>query len=327
MLARFTLAVLVSQLPNAIALKVKAENEKVVLDAAVHPDSWAVPTCPSMFVAIVSRPDNKDQRDHIREMWRKAGEEWGVVKAKFTLCSLPELPPAVYAEQQEHQDLIFMDCEEGYKNGVLTRKVEAAMQTYLDDFSDYDLFMKIDDDTFMSARRVCSLLSWRQSSGKDNLHVYMGVFAEGVHEAVLGKHFPNRDPSSTWYEPFEKFDGATYPVSAKGGPGYILGRPLVEHIIYRGIAETNELNNEDKAIGVWVDKLLQYESMPIDVVNIPGTDGYDEHYDSITTTGSYKKYPHFLHHHLAGSVIDCLYKVDAQHDPDAHIDHCFKPPP
>lgn len=278
--------------------------------------------CPPMFVAITTRPEGRPQRDHIREMWAHSGEGWGEVKSKFVLCSRPALDSAMYAEIAEFRDIDVLDCDEGYQSGLLTRKVSAAMERYLDDYVDYSLFMKVDDDTFISTRRICDLLLWREMSGKDNMKVYMGVFAEGEFEALEG-HIPTRDPSSPWFESYENFPGERYPVSAKGGPGYILSRPLIWNIAYRGIAKANMLNNEDKAIAVWVDQVVRQEIMQVDFVNIPGTDGYDEHADSTVKNGTYGKYPHFLHHHLSGPVISCLSAVDRLRDPEATIDHCF----
>merc|ERR1719293_456501 len=149
------------------------------------------------------------------------------------------------------------------------------MASFLHEFTQ-DYFMKIDDDTFISTRRLCDLFTWRSQNGKDNQRAYFGVFAEGPRESIDGEHVPIRDPSSPWYEPVEKFGRDVYPVSAKGGPGYILSRYLVQQIIDTGIAEFNELNNEDKAVGVWVDELVQ-QGEHVDIVNVPGTDGYEEH--------------------------------------------------
>jgi hypothetical protein len=256
-------------------------------------------------------------------MWEEAGDGYGRVKAKFAICTRDGVSEALKAENDEHQDLLLMsDCEEGYLSGVLTQKVASTMKYYLQSFSDYDLYMKVDDDTFVSTRRFCDLLKWRMDNNKDNMAAYFGVFAEGPHEAIEGTHGPIRDPTSPWYEPYEKFSGDAYPVSAKGGPGYVLSQRLVKPIIEDGIASENVLNNEDKAVGVWVD-LLKQRGVEVDIVNVPGTDGYDEHQDSFKTSGPYREYKAALHHHLSGQRIACLHEVDHAQEPEKSIDHCF----
>jgi len=287
--------------------------------------------CAPMFVAVLTTPEAVSRRDDIRVMWRAAHEDWGNVVARFALCKLQKdgtdmNNEAIQAENMTNQDIMLIDCQEGYADGALTKKVRAAMTNFVTERPEFTFFMKVDDDTFVSTRRVCDLFTWRRDADKNNLAAYFGVFAEGPHEAVDGEHRPIRDPTSPWYESFEVFPEDAYPVSAKGGPGYILSRDLVEPIIEQGIAESNELNNEDKAVGVWVDKLVQ-QGQQIDIVNLVGTDGYEEHKESYNTTGSYKSYRLAVHHHLSGAQIGCLNKVDRLKDPLAPIDECFEEDP
>lgn len=288
--------------------------------------------CPSMFAAIITRPDNHGRRHEIREMWRSAPNHWGKLKARFAICADPPVDDEVMEEANLQKDIMLMNCTEGYAQGFLTRKVAAAMVEYLDNYDRYDLFMKIDDDTFISPRRICDLLRWRDDNGKENTQAYMGVFAEGPRECPKCGKLVNRNAISPWYEPESIYAPEKYPLSAKGGPGYILSRPIVENIITgtisengQSIAENNMLYNEDKAVGVWVDKLVQAGLTTVDYVNIPGTDGYAEHNDSTVTTGALKQYPHYLHHNLTGETIACLHRLDSDGDPSARIDECFEP--
>lgn len=283
--------------------------------------------CPSMFVGIVSKPDNMALRSDIREMWREAGEAWGDVKAKFVMCGqAASISKALQQEINIHGDVVLMDCEEGYKNGILTKKVAQAMRTYLAHFGNFELFMKTDDDTFVSTRRLCAMLQWRVDHGKSLANVYAGVFAEGPNETILTNHTPDRDPESAWYEPPEIFPDEFYPPSAKGGPGYILSKMLVQGIVNHGIADRFVLNNEDKAVGVWVDKLVKNHNIDVDLLNLPGTDGYEEHAGHIVVNGTYKQYPHFFHHHISGPTIACLAALDATRDPELNVDGCFTNP-
>jgi len=140
---------------------------------------------------------------------------------------------------------------------------------------------------------------------------------------MFSLHKVNRDPESPWFETEEDYPFADYPASAKGGPGYILPKHYVEHIIHDEIADRNLLRNEDKAVGVWVDRLAK-RGLPVEYVNLPGTDGYEEHAESIVTRGEYKAYPHLLHHHLPGEAIRCMHKLDMEVNPELQVDKCFR---
>eukprot|EP00448_Togula_jolla_P001128 CAMPEP_0170613126 /NCGR_PEP_ID=MMETSP0224-20130122/24104_1 /TAXON_ID=285029 /ORGANISM="Togula jolla, Strain CCCM 725" /LENGTH=320 /DNA_ID=CAMNT_0010938703 /DNA_START=75 /DNA_END=1037 /DNA_ORIENTATION=+ len=285
--------------------------------------------CPSLFAAVFSARDNIERRGLIRQMWLDASEQYGEpVVGKFALCQAPEdedpsLQKALDKEASSFKDLLFLNCEEGYLNGILTKKVLAAMHAYLMHYSDYEMFMKIDDDAFISLRRLCDLMTYRKSVGKSNDAVYMGVFAEiAAGEQMKNGNPVIRDPSSPWYEPESNYEGERFPVSAKGGPGYMLPRRLVRQIAVKHIGRDNVLNNEDKAVGVWVDKLLQ-EGETIEYVNLKGTDGYEEHKAFIPTTGKWSSYPFIVHHHLPAESIACLHEIEMKQDGSEEIDACF----
>lgn len=286
-------------------------------------------TCGSMYVAVFSRRETPSVRKDIRKLWREVGQDFGNVTAEFVLCQphqgeAASVAAAIREEQMTYGDVRVMDCEDGYLNGTLTKKAAAAMKVFVEEYGGSDYFMKTDDDTFASFRRICDLLTWRDKHGKDNSHLYAGVFAEGP-ENMHTKHPPCRDPESPWYEPVSNFPGDFYPTSAKGGPGYILGAGVVKEIISTGTAAKNIINNEDKAVGVWVDALVK-QGKSIAFLNIPGTDGYDEHKKWTVTSGTYGNYPHYLHHHLNGSTIACLHEIDIKRDPAVAIDGCFASP-
>jgi len=277
--------------------------------------------CPSMFVAVLSAQVNDKRRDAIRDMWAHMGDGYGnQIKAKFGICTNGSAPEELLQEAKQHDDVMLLDCEEGYLNGILTRKVATAMTAYINHYHQYDMFMKIDDDTWMSSSRLCDFMKQNEQEGIQISQAYMGVFAEGT-ESMTSKHPPIRDTSSAWFEPYTKFAKPYYPTSAKGGPGYILPRDFVKEIIQNGIAKDNELNNEDKAVGVWVTKLKEIKQ--VQYINIPGTDGYDEHTAWIPTTGSFQEYPFIVHHHLEGQTIACMQRLEESGNPDSTINHCF----
>lgn len=283
-----------------------------------------------MFVTVMSRRTDTDRRASIRQMWEDAHEGWGTMQYFFAICDKPgtdstEDPVDVMRLQQEleeHRDVMQMDCVEGYLNGHLTRKVLAAMRIYKKIYSKaFDLFMKTDDDTFISPKRLCDFMTAQPANVERFSNSYAGVFAEEDERMKEGQ--PCRDPSSDWYEPEDKYPDENYPVSAKGGPGYILGKKLITKMINAGIPDRFILNNEDKAVGVWMNELSKME--PVNLVNLPGTDGYDEYHPAIHTTGTWRTYPYAIHHHLKGVEIDCLFRIDKARDDHYHIDSCFDP--
>merc|ERR1740138_1210924 len=135
-----------------------------------------------------------------------------------------------------------MDCEEGYLNGILTRKVAESMRLYLENFHYLDLYMKIDDDAFISTNKLCDMMNRKHQNGLNLHQAYYGVFFEG-NEKMTQKHPVIRDEESAWFEPYEKYASEFYPIAAKGGPGYILPRAAIKEIINGGIDKKFELNN------------------------------------------------------------------------------------
>jgi len=278
--------------------------------------------CPSLFVAIISGQQNVGRRDMIRDMWNQAHHGYdNKFGAKFALCTAGGIPPEIQEEQDKYGDMWFMDCEEGYLDGILTRKVATSMRLYMEHHSSFRLFMKIDDDTWISSKRLCEFMNVQMQNGVDMNAVYMGVFAEG-DEKPMQKHPPIRDPTSQWYEPYDKFPEHWYPVSAKGGPGYILSRNMVERIIEDGIADTHELNNEDKAVGYWVELLPDTIKDRMSYVNLNGTDGYEEHARFIVTSGPFEEYPYVVHHHLSAGTIKCLNNIEKSVG-KGRVEYCF----
>lgn len=299
---------------------------RVATKASASQDDDAL-SCPSIFVAVFTGRANILRRSEIRSMWNDIRRlSGGAVDWKYALCRAPsdEDPMITHRLVEEYRafgDILEMDCEEGYLNGLLSIKVHRAMSTYLDLYDNYSFFMKIDDDAFIRSHRFCELLKWREDMGKNNSSLYAGVFAE-AKETMDTRHPPIRDPDSPWYEPYEVFNGDTYPKAAKGGPGYMISHGLVRQMVDNGIPQNNILRNEDKAVGVWIDKIVQ-SGTAVEFLNLPGTDGYDEHRAFITTTGPWKEYPHMLHHHLSGKTIACLHNIEMLHEPHRAIDACF----
>merc|ERR1719293_653370 len=132
---------------------------------------------------------------------------WGHITAGFAVCTTnadedPLVAANLSQEEKEYGDVFFLECEEGYKNGLLTQKVVASMRLFLES-GQHALFMKVDDDTFFSAGRMCDILSSHFQAYPQALS-YVGVYAE-KGETFGELNPPCRDPSSQWYEPQDKF--------------------------------------------------------------------------------------------------------------------------
>jgi len=211
-----------------------------------------------------------------------------------------------------HKDVLYLDCDEGYGQGALTKKVLAGMQYYWSSKrSDY--FMKIDDDTFISwSRYVPQLLN----AGHHN--VYMGI--------PIGEGVPCRREDFKWYEPYSTYTKELFPKGMSGGSGYTIGQNLVDLILNAHVGENNVLYNEDRAVGVWMDTIRQ-SGANVDYVGLTGIDGFwawnwKRPTDNWDFWGSY---PFVLHHGIEGETIACLAKADQAEDDNSVIKYCFKP--
>lgn len=280
---------------------------------------------PSVFVAIFSRRSALARRAKIRGSWKRADFGQGKLITRFALCdgsgsSADGLAERLAEESDMFGDIMLMSCAEGYGQGLLTRKTLASMQAYSHspEYSQQQLFMKIDDDTFAAWSRLWPWLArgWENSTD----HFYMGTIK------AAGK--PSRDPLSPFYEPPESYPRELYPKSADGGPGYIIGGSLVRKIVDERIADSWILHNEDKAVAVWVDGLVE-RGETVDYINIEGHTGYaltQEQWDGQLKwfhRGRWVGYPLLLHHRLSGEAISCLSEVESLKNPNATIDHCF----
>lgn len=274
---------------------------------------------PTMFVAVMTtRSTPIDKRMAIRALWNEVDGGQGHICARFVVCQGADAyQQSLLAEHTAYGDLLFLGCAEGYAQGLLTKKVIAAMRAHRqaaggkDPCLDRPLFMKMDDDTFVSGHRFRQGLSSAVAQfGADN--IYAGV--------DLPSQPPQRNPASHWYEPPQIWPHQNYPPAMYGGPGYILGRGMVHRIIDDGIADAHVLWNEDRAVGVWVN-ILEQKLIQVAWIRIPGTNGF--FWDKPVKSGVWGMYPYTLAHHLSKACIACLTAIDKANDPNAHVDQCF----
>jgi len=272
-----------------------------------------------MFVAVfTTRATPVDKRNSIRELWKEVDGGAGHICARFVVCDkLDNFQQSLLAEHAAHGDIMFLSCVEGYAQGLLTLKVIAAMKIYRqapnvnDPCMNRPLFMKVDDDTFVAGHRF-----------RQGLASASSMYGELMYAGVdLPSQPPQRNPASHWYEPYNTWPHQNYPPAMYGGPGYILGRSMIQRIIDEGIADANVLWNEDRAVGVWVNS-LQQRGVFVNWIRIPGTNGF--FWDTPIKAGPWGQYPYVLHHHLSKSCIQCLTNVDRSNKFLAVTDPCFQ---
>lgn len=266
---------------------------------------------PSIFVSVLSRRRAGARRSLIRDMWSRAIGNSGNVTMNFALCrGSDDLANMLEAEQTMHGDIMLLHCREAEDEGKPTQKVYMAMKEFKNHKPARDFFMVVDDDTYVAWRRVSRYLT-KHASGK----IYAGV---PVEDSV-----PCRNSESILYEPLENFQGPTYPATMSGGAGIILGRTVVDSIFREGVAPPNMLWNSERAVAVWVDKLVQ-RSIEVDYVPLPGLiSRRSSNVTSAEVASVWKDYPYFLHHGLHGVTISCLALAESSRDPYFKIHRCF----
>lgn len=279
---------------------------------------------PQMFVAVMTRRAAPlDKRMVMRQLWTEVDKGHGHICMRFVVCQKPDqYQQTLAAEQKQYGDLLIIGCEEGYAHGLLTRKVIETMRTYRnsahgkDKCLDRPLFAKMDDDTFVAGPQLRQTLSAAVAQfGSDSL--YAGVYDD---DRPMARN-PVRIPSSPWYQPLMNFSQSKYPATMYGGPGYILGRGIVDRFFDEGIADANVLYTEDRSVGVWIN-ILEQRSVQVSWVRLPGTSGF--YWSKPVKSGTWAAYPYALHHHLSQACISCMIQIEKADNQSASIDRCFQ---
>jgi len=273
---------------------------------------------PNLFVAVfTTRKTPIEKRNAIRNLWRAIDGGPGYICARFILCDAQDqYSPALFNENAANGDLLVLPCAEGYAQGLLTKKVISVMKVYRaaalsnDPCLNRPLFMKVDDDTFVGGHKF-----------REGLTGASQTYGELIYAGVdLPAQPATRDPSSQWYEPWEVWPYQNYPAAMYGGPGYILGRSMIQRIVDEAICDQYILWNEDRAVGVWVDVLKQ-KGLHVNWVRVPGTNGF--WWDHPVKSGLWGQYPYVLAHHLSAPEIGCLSQLDVTANPNAPTEPCF----
>ncbi|ORY78542.1 hypothetical protein BCR37DRAFT_388737 [Protomyces lactucae-debilis] len=156
----------------------------------------------SVFIGIFSTPERSDRRQLLRNVYSRV-RRTGLSQSQDTLVfkhiiARPDSnvsSDALAAEQAEHNDLLFLDCNEGAEGGktwyyfaALGKKPHIAdhVEGYDDPQTKFDFVMKLDDDTYLNLPRFLDAIRLFQGTPE----VYFGricnlpIMPSGFH------HFP-----------------------------------------------------------------------------------------------------------------------------------------
>jgi len=163
------------------------------------------------------------------------------VKAKFIMGNLEpgsNLSEALEQEQSDFGDILHLPVDEGYHN-LVNKSIEFFRWYALNGTGHY--VMKLDDDTFPSLDKIVAKLHSKIENGKR--YTYAGDLLMRNKVLLWGK----------WAQNPAVYNKTYYPVYASG-PGYLLGRDLVEKIFIDNFKLHSQLrlDNEDANVGVWV---------------------------------------------------------------------------
>mmetsp|Transcript_10304 Transcript_10304/g.23198 ORF Transcript_10304/g.23198 Transcript_10304/m.23198 type:complete len:318 (-) Transcript_10304:43-996(-) len=263
---------------------------------------------PEMFVAIFSYPAHNMTRQVVRDAWLVPSS----VVTKFIICDDNPSNGTLLAENTAYKDILWVRCEEGYSEGRLTRKLVAAMTTYLENYNT-PFFYKVDDDSLPNFDMILHNIHGQGD------YVYAGLMYHGPN--FNGTTGPLRNASSRWYEPWDTWPDMWYPVAASGGAGYILSRSLVSQFITVDPQTTEKymLWNEDKAVGVWVDRACK-NGVNVSYVNITGCDGYHLCDDSLRSEPISNYLSLCVKQNLSPQEVKCLVQPSNAEKP---TDYCL----
>lgn len=219
-----------------------------------------------IYIAVLTTTKSVARREAIRKTWKgETDRHPRAFLVEFVICrdGVEEAAlEGMESEKAEYQDIVVLNCTEGYRGGYLTRKVLAAMEHFEGENADGSMttFMKADDDALL---RVEGILEMVERVSATAANYYIGCLLAGGGE-------PDRNPNAKWYEPEEVFQG-TYPVAASGA-GYILNAELVHRFLHEHAAEVEKLMlwNEDKAVGLWVKNEVDEHQLSVSIDNLPG---------------------------------------------------------
>lgn len=237
--------------------------------------------------------------------------------AKFAVCQQgldEETYAALQRESARFGDLLMLDCQEGYGEGLLVKKVLAALKTFVHESAMQrqipKLFMKVDDDSFVAWSLLCPKIA--------SVHAPFGFLYMGMPDMVNRTDWWFNNTESPNYDPWENWPYNFYPFHMAGGPGYLLGMDLAA-AIYGSFMEPPISWNEDKAIGIGVFRAKK-RGLPVRHVYLHMDDG---EMDTLPFSGNWSTYPFYSQHQLSAKSISCLFELEMK-NPAGLVNDCYQ---
>lgn len=250
------------------------------------------------LMAVFNGANLVDRRQAVRGLWnssRNAIQSDDDLLRKFVICSDGHVLEQLRHEAENYKDILFLECTEGYSNGLLTMKTASLMKHFVDNFPKGSLLFKTDDDTYVDTYKLMSAMAHHSQEE----YVYAGLkYPKGG--------IPITDQKNPFYEPWNVWD-QKYPPSMAGGPGYLLSYRLVQDIVEQELPKRYPLYNEDKAVGVWVQEIEK--NTKVNWVQLSATDGYNLNlckFMKRRAADSWTSYPFMMQHHLSPDHLKCF---------------------
>ncbi|KAI6170797.1 Glycosyl transferase domain containing protein [Aphelenchoides bicaudatus] len=163
-----------------------------------------------VVVFVASAPGNFNTRKQIRETWANKTNIPSSFLVQFIIGAQfdPTVEIDLYAENQEHQDLIRFDAPDIYRN--LFVKTHALFEWFKWQCPQGKYLIKMDDDAVMHLNRVEHFI--RQDFDAISKKWPASMFCN-----VQEDHHPFRNPVSKLYVPFSSYLYFTYPNYCQGG--------------------------------------------------------------------------------------------------------------
>jgi hypothetical protein len=179
-------------LPLANVEPLKPEFGPVINDVLSFLYPITVKPCPnvsidrSIFIAIVSAPNNFEKRKMIRQSWlihlKSAYYDglFGMARFVFVLglTGNNTVQTKINEESKTHEDIIQMDMLDSYRN--LTLKIAGILNWVNINCAKVDFIFKVDDDVYVNVRNLAYLVASQQNS-------HRSIFGHVWHVA-----YPNR---------------------------------------------------------------------------------------------------------------------------------------
>ncbi|RZF38563.1 hypothetical protein LSTR_LSTR006158 [Laodelphax striatellus] len=237
-----------------------------------------------LLILIISKPDNIERRDTIRNTWLQFVKDDSSVKPFFVIGAgglNADQQLKLKEEYSENKDILSLtSIPDSYGN--LTSKILTSFVLLEKEYT-FKFLLKCDDDSFVQASAITKEL---KTTYRDEEYLYWGYFDGRAHVKRSGK----------WKEE-DWFLCDRYLPYALGG-GYVLSEPLVKFIA-RNAELLKMYKSEDVSVGVWL--------APLNIKRL-----HDQRFDTeFLSRGCLNK--HLVTHKHSNRVLRHLYSETVTH--------------